>query len=135
MSRLIAQFAGPPADRMAGRQQARAARAQGNYTPRQKVSAATTARANSFLDRETLLDAAVHQGVIGGALRGHFAECYDKDPSGTRSYLQSLGLSGGTSAAAASQGYVETHLSPGERERVAAAREGRRSGRIVNGGL
>jgi hypothetical protein len=143
-SEPVARFSGPPADRMAGRPRKAAAQRAGNYTPKAKaaaptVSAATEARANSFLDREALLDAAMHQGVIGGGLRAHYAECYDNDPVGTRSYLQSLGLRGGgthsASAAAASDQYDESALSNAERGRIAAAREGRRPSQIVNGGL
>lgn len=134
-SEPAARFSSPPADRIAGRPRRAAAQARAG-APR--VSAATEARANSFLDREALLDAAMHQGVIGGGLRDHYAQCYDADPEGTRSYLQSLGLRGstpGTASASASQEYVDTHLSSAERQRIAAAREGRQHSRIVNGGL
>ncbi len=149
------QYSGPPADRMAGRAAARAARAAttkpaGNYTPKQKpaapapappaaatrVSAATEARANAFLDRESLLDQAVNAGVIGANLRGHYARCFDADPQGTRSYLQSIGLrvSMAQDTQAAPDAYVDTHLSRAERNRIAAARAGG-GPRIVNGGL
>jgi hypothetical protein len=149
-SEPVARFSGPPADRMAGRSAARAARvqAQGNYVPggpagkaaaEAKAKAAAEARANSFLSRESLLDEAMHQGVIGGGLRAHYGECYDADPEGTRAYLRGLGLrDGGTAAASAavpSDGYDESRLSPAERTRITAAREGRQPSRIINGGL
>jgi hypothetical protein len=145
-SEPVARFSGPPAERMAGRPRRATAQRAGNYTPKAKaaapkVSAATEARANSFIDREALLDAAMHQGVIGGGLRAHYAECYDNDPEGTRSYLQSLGLRGGgahsatAAATATSDQYDESALSKAERGRIEAAREGRRPSQIVNGGL
>jgi hypothetical protein len=143
-----ARFSGPPADRMAGRPsrmaQAKAAAGTGNYKPKEKpasaqVSAATVARASSFLDREALLDAAMHQGVIGGGLRAHYGECYDADPEGTRSYLQGLGLRDGgvqpASSAASSDAYDESALSRSERRRITAAREGRQSTQVISGGL
>jgi hypothetical protein len=144
MSRLVAEFSSPPADRMAGRSSARAARAQaqGNYAPGGTgAKAAAEARANSFLSREVLLDEAMHQGVIGGGLRAHYADCYDSDPEGTRAYLRGLGLrDGGTAAASAAtaapaDGYDESQLSPAERNRITAARDGRQPSRIINGGL
>ncbi len=145
MSRLVAEFSSPPADRMAGRASARAARAQAQdrglhaRAGAPKVSASTEARANSFLAREALLDEAMHQGVIGGGLRAHYGECYDADPEGTRAYLRGLGLrDGGTavaSAAVPADGYDESYLSPAERGRITAARDGRQPSRIVNGGL
>lgn len=141
-SEPVARFSGPPADRMAGRAAARAqAQDRGLYARAgaSKVSASTEARANSFLAREALLDEAMHQGVIGGGLRAHYAECFDADPEGTRNYLRGLGLrDGGTaaaSAAAPADGYDESRLSPAERSRITAAREGRQPSRIINGGL
>jgi hypothetical protein len=139
-SEPVARFSGPPADRMAGRAARAQARAQGNYAPGgDGAKAAAEARANSFLSREALLDEAMHQGVIGGGLRAHYAECYDSDPEGTRSYLRGLGLrDGGTAAASAAvpaDGYDESRLSPAERNRITAAREGRQPSRVINGGL
>lgn len=148
MSRLVASFSSPPADRMAGRQQARAvaraaraaAPARGNYAPGSAGAAAvsrvkTQAKANAFLSREALLDDAINQGVIDGSLRAHYATCYDRDPGGTQAYLQSLGLRTTATATASSEVYVEANLSTAERTRIAAAREGRQPARIVNGGL
>jgi hypothetical protein len=91
------------------------------------------------LDREALMDEAIHQGVIGGALREHYATCYDRDPAGTRAYLQSLGFRAqaqpaASATAASSDEYVQTHLSAAERGRISAAREGR-SPRVISGGL
>jgi hypothetical protein len=126
MSRLIAEFAGPPADRMAGRAQARAARANLGSN----ISA--TLREGERGGREALLDQAVHAGVISSGLRAHYAACYDADPEGTRAYLSSLGLR--PSAPAASEEYPTAGLSRSELNRIEAAREGRTS-RIVNGGL
>jgi hypothetical protein len=133
----VIEIGGPLGDHLTRRQ--RTARAQGNYAPGARGAAAasrlaTEARANAFLDREALLDDAIHQGVIGGALRDHYATCYDRDPGGTQAYLQSLGLRT-TVAAASAEGYVETNLSTAERKRIAAARDGRQTARIVNGGL
>ncbi|HEX4483524.1 MAG TPA: hypothetical protein VH081_07020 [Solirubrobacteraceae bacterium] len=142
MSRLVAQFSGPPADRMAGRQQARAAasaaraaaaKPQGNYKPKAKaaeqtgVSEETTQRANAFLDREALLDRAVHAGCISQGMRSHYAAAYDADPAGCRTFLATLGLR--DEAPAASSG--DSLLSASEQERVTAAREGKTS-RIVD---
>ncbi len=136
----VARFSSPPADRMAGRPSGvRAARATANQkglrarAGKPAVSAATEARAQSFLDRESLLDQAVNAGVIGANMRSHYAACYDADPVGTRQYLDDIGLrrAGG---AQASEEYVETNLSRAERNRIAGAREGRPS-RIINGGL
>jgi hypothetical protein len=131
----VARFSGPPADRMAGRATARAARAaaakpQGNYRPKDH---STT--------REQLLDEAVHAGVIDHGMRAHYAACYDADPSGTRSYLNALGLARMHSqstpppAQAEPDAYSQTGLSTAERGRISAAREGRGPARIVNGGL
>jgi hypothetical protein len=110
---------------------ARAARRGGHHT---QASAGVSAAA----DREALMDEAIHQGVIGGALREHYATCYDRDPSGTRAYLQSLGLRAQATpavpAAASGDEYVQTHLSAAERGRISAAREGR-SPRVISGGL
>jgi hypothetical protein len=142
MSRLVAQFSGPPADRMAGRATARAARAAaaspkglraraGKPAPAAPaaeagISAATAARANAFLAREALLDEAINCGVISANLRGHYGRCYDADPSGTRSYLQSIGLRPSQSTqAASSEEYDNSALSRAERSRIAAAREGK----------
>lgn len=116
----VARFAGPPADRMAGRPSRQA-----------KAAQPAAARAQSYLDREALLDEAVNKGVIGANLRGHYAACFDADPEGTRNYLRGIGLA---TQAAAPEGYVETHLSRQERARIAAAREGKPS-RVINGGL
>jgi hypothetical protein len=137
----VARFSGPPAERMVGRAQARAARAaakpQGNYAPGSAgVKAAVEARANAFLRREELLDNAIHQGIISTSLRAHFAALWDADPDGTRAHLESIGLAKTlqASAATAPDAYDESALSAAERGRIAAAREGR-GPRIINGGL
>jgi hypothetical protein len=125
-SQAARTYDGPPADRMAGRPGGtRAARAAGNLTPKPAVSAATVARANAFLGREALLDHAVHAGVIGTNMRGHYAACFDADPEGTRAYLGGIGLAR-QEAAEASDAYDETTLSPVERQRIEAARQGGR---------
>jgi hypothetical protein len=133
------QAAGPPAVRMAGRAQARAARMKGgNFTPKKKegISAATVARANAFLSREAVLDDAINQGVISAGMRSHFARLMEADPEGTRAYLEKVGLSrsAGTQQAAADD-YPTSGLSDAERRRITAARGGQPSMRIVNGGL
>lgn len=132
------QAAGPPAVRMAGRAQARAAAKGGNFTPKKKegVSAATAARANAFLSREAVLDDAINQGVISAGLRSHFARLMEADPEGTRAYLEKVGLSrsAGTQQAA-SEDYPTSGLSDAERRRITAARGGQSSMRVVNGGL
>jgi hypothetical protein len=152
-SEPVARFSAPPADRMAGRQQARAARAakpQGNYTPKQKISAATENRVNSFLSGEQAIDQAIHQGVIGANMASHYRILWQADPDDTRRYLEKLGLypeplASGPAGnpdpnpeqivqASASDEYDSSALSKAERGRIAAAREGRTS-RIVNGGL
>jgi hypothetical protein len=136
----VAQFSGPPADRMAGRSTRAVAPRGGEFTQaaRKEVSAETASRANSFLSREALLDEAVHQGVIGHALRAHYAQCYDADPTGTRTYLQNIGLRLSTAtapaAATTSEEYDDSALSNAERGRIAAAREGRQP-RFITGGL
>ena len=143
-SEPAARFSGPPADRMAGRPsrvaQAAAPRPQGNYRPKQpaqRVSAATEARANSFLDREAALDNAMHQGIISGSLRAHFATLWDADPEGTRAHLESIGLAktGQQPVAASSDAYNDSALSDVERRRITAAREGRQATRVISGGL
>jgi hypothetical protein len=146
MSRLIAEYAGPPAERMAGRQQARA-QVQG-YTP--KISAATEARANAFLAGETAIDNAIYSGVIGANMASHYRALWAADPAETHKFLVSLGLVGdgdwkaepyggnpdatpGKIASAAEE-YNPAGLSKAELGRIAAAREGRTS-RVINGGL
>lgn len=140
----VARFSGPPADRMAGRAQARAARLsaakpKGNYKPKQKVSAATAARVEQFLDCEQMLDQAVHQAIIAPSVRPHYAQLMKADPVGTRAHLEALGVTSASGQPAAVQAsgddYCESALTRAERERIAAAREGRRSARFVHGGL
>jgi hypothetical protein len=155
-SEPVARFSAPPADRMAGRQQARAARAavkpQGNYTPKQKISAATENRVNSFLSGEQMIDQAIHQGVIGANMASHYRALWLADPAETHKYLVSLGLiqdsdwkdepyggnpdptPGKIVQASASDEYDASALSKAERDRIAAAREGRTS-RVISGGL
>lgn len=142
------RFSGPPADRMTGRAQARAARAaakkQGNYTQKKpaQISAATVERANQFLDGEADIDQAIHQGIINSGMAAHFRALMKADPTNTRAYLQSLGLSRASApaappqqvAAAASEDYPTSGLSNAERTRITAAREGRASA-VVHGGL
>ncbi|HEX4436686.1 MAG TPA: hypothetical protein VH061_07810 [Solirubrobacteraceae bacterium] len=141
----VARFSGPPADRMAGRSQARAARAQGNYAPgsagataaaKAKAKAATTAsveaRANSFLAREDLLDRAVASGVINSGMRAHYAQAYDADPGGCRQFLAKLGLRDDAVVVAAEDDGLSL-LTDAERENVANARAGRRP-TFVHGG-
>lgn len=145
-SEPIATFSGPPADRMAGRAQARAAR--GNYAAgaagakaaaKAKAKAATTAsveaRANSFLAREELLDRAIASGVIQSGMRAHYAQAYDADAEGCRAFLAKL--PGGAAVAAATVVAAEDDgmslLTDAERENVENARAGRRP-RFVNGG-
>jgi hypothetical protein len=129
---------------MAGRAQARAARLsaakpKGNYTPKKKVSAATEARVEQFLDGEQMLDQAVHQAIIAPSVRPHYAQLMKADPVGTRAHLEALGMtsvSGQPPAAqAAGDDYCESALTHAERQRIAAARQGRSSARFVHGGL
>jgi hypothetical protein len=136
-------FSGPPSDRISGRPSRvqASARAQGNYSLKDPatISAATTARANQFLEREALLDQAIHAGLINAGMRGHYAQCFDADPTGTRTYLAQLGHSqapvpAAQGAAASGDDYPEGMLTNVERSRVAAAREGRPYGRIISGG-
>lgn len=142
MSRLVAQYSGPPADRMAGRGAARAARAaaakpKGNYTPK-----ATTSRVDVSLSGERVLDQAILQGVIGSNMRSHYQTLWQADPTGTKEYLEKLGLypddtleaNAPEKIAASSEEYPTSALSRAELRRIAAAREGRPS-RIVHGGL
>jgi hypothetical protein len=130
---------------MAGRSQARAARAQGNYAPgsagataaaKAKAKAATTAsveaRANSFLAREDLLDRAVASGVINSGMRAHYAQAYDADPGGCRQFLAKLGLRDDAVVVAAEDDGLSL-LTDAERENVANARAGRRP-TFVHGG-
>jgi hypothetical protein len=146
LAKPIATFSGPPADRMAGRAQARAARAQaqskgGSYTQaaskvEPRVSAATEASASSFLAREELLDRAIASGVIQPGLRGHYARAYDADPDGCRAFLGKL--PGGanlasTVVASAAEDDGLSLLTDAERQNVMDARAGRRP-RFVHGG-
>lgn len=152
----VAVFDGPPADRMAGRTQVRAARAKGNYGPggpaakakakakaKQKAAdakaartASTEARANSFLAREDLLDRAIASGVISSGMRGHYAQAFDADEEGCRSFLAKLPggatLAGAVVASAAEDDGLSL-LTDAERERVVAARAGARGPRLVHG--
>lgn len=128
---------------MAGRRQARAARAQGNYAPgsagaaaaaKAKATAATTANAA----REDLIDRAVAGGVINDGMRAHYQRAYDADPEGCRAFLGKLpgGASLAASSAAADDEYDSGWLTAGERARVESARaeaESRNRRRIVNG--
>jgi hypothetical protein len=118
---------------------------QGNYAPGApgvaaaaalKSRAATEARAASFLEREQVLDNAIHQGIISAGLRAHFATLWDADPVGTREHLESIGLARTTASATASssEDYNDSALSRVERDRIAAARAGR-TPRIIGGGL
>lgn len=134
------QAAGPPAVRMAGRAQARAAAKAkgGSFTPPKKpaVSAATVARANAFLGREAVLDDAINQGVISANLRSHFSRLMEADPEGTRAYLEKVGLSrSAETQQTAADDYPTSGLSDAERRRITAARGGQSSMRVVNGGL
>ncbi|HEX4186640.1 MAG TPA: hypothetical protein VHY83_01965 [Solirubrobacteraceae bacterium] len=99
-----------------------------------KISDATAAKAQGFLDREALLDNAVHAGVISEGMRKHYATAYDADPAGCRAFLGKLGLRTETTASTAEpeDAYPDSLLSPQERQRVAAAREGRQHSRIVS---
>jgi predicted ABC-type transport system involved in lysophospholipase L1 biosynthesis ATPase subunit len=78
-----------------------------------------------------LVDRAVSAGVINGdnATRATYRAAYEKDPAGTRSFLSQLGLRDEVEHAEAD--YPDAYLTPGEHQRVAAAREGKRS-RIHN---
>jgi hypothetical protein len=150
-TQMAASFSSPPADRMAGRAQARAVRAQaraaqlssakpkGNYTPKQKVSAATEARVEQFLDGEQVLDQAVHQAIIAPSVRPHYAQLMKADPVGTRAHLEALGVTSGSGQPAAAQAsgdeYCESALTHAERTRIAAAREGQAAQGFVHGGL
>jgi hypothetical protein len=100
--------------------------ASGNLKPaKPAVSVATEARANAFLDREALLDHAINAGVIGANMRAHYAACFDADPEGTRSYLGAVGATRAAAVSGASDAYNDSALGPQERERIAAAREGK----------
>jgi hypothetical protein len=115
---------------------AAAARPRGTYKAKRKaqaaakpdkgISAATASRANAFLDREGLLDRAVHAGVINDGMRGYYAQAFDADERGCRAFLASLGLRD----AAAPGPSGGSFLTPQEQERAAAASDGKR--RIVN---
>ena len=134
-------FTGPPADRMAGRSAARAAAAKpkGNYTP----------KANATLSADQAIDQAIHQGIIGANMAGHYKVLWQADPVETRQYLEKLGLypqplASGPAGnpevnppeqiAASAEEYPTGALSRAERGRIAAAREGR-TGRVISGGL
>lgn len=136
--RPAARFAGPPADRMAGRPSRNAYKAKATAA-KPAVSAATVARANSFMEREDLLDQAIYDGRINAGMRGYYAQCFDADPAGTRAFLGKMGHNPAASApvaqpAPADDSYPESMLTNAERARVAAAREGRQPRRIVEGG-
>jgi hypothetical protein len=137
----VARFSGPPADRMNGRpsRQANAqARAQGNYNPKTKAAAA-------MLSADQALDQAILQGVIGANMAAHYRVLWQADPKGTREYLEKIGLhpnlgedpqiNSPEHIAASADAYPTSALSGAEQKRIAAAREGRGPGRIVQGGL
>lgn len=155
-------YAGPPADRMAGRpsvaraQAARAARAsapapQSQPQPQRIVSdaqnrvdwqrepptqGATTARAAATENAGSLIARAVHAGVIGANMAAHYTALYNADPQGTRDYLIALGLSpeAPMSTALASADYPTSGLSRAEREHIAGAQAGEQK-RFIVGGL
>lgn len=91
------------------------------------------------MEREDLLDQAIHDGRISANLREHYAACFDRDPAGTRDFLGKLGAAQRASAAPAPapepDAYPTTGLSRAEQTRIAAAREGRTPGRVISGGL
>jgi hypothetical protein len=96
--------------------------------------ATAAAKQHEFV-RERVLDQAIHQGIIGASLRSHYGACYDRDSAGTRSHLHNLGMIPVDAAPSApSDGYDESSLSDAERSRVAAARQGRMSTRVIHGG-
>jgi hypothetical protein len=91
-------------------------------------------------DRESLLDRAIHAGVISTGLRSHYAAACDADPAGTRAFLGKIGLrteaaTPAVSTAPGPEEYDRSLLTDRERARIAAAREGRSHARIVCGGL
>jgi hypothetical protein len=141
----VARFAGPPADRMNGRNMARAKRAT------MRSSAATkpkgTPKANATLSGDQTIDQAIHQGIIGANMAAHFKVLWQADPDDTRKYLEKLGLIPDmglnpdpspeqiVKASSVDDSFPAEMLLPSEQKRIAAAREGRHSSRFVNGGL
>lgn len=97
-------YAGPPADRMAGRAVARAAAAKrkqggGNYKQKAKAKIKAkpqvTAEINASLARKNLLDHAVRAGIFNEGNRAAYEAMYDADPAGCKAFLARLGLSEG----------------------------------------
>jgi hypothetical protein len=89
--------------------------------------------------RENLIDRAVHAGVINEGMRRYYRQAFDADPAGTRAFLGKIGLRGEAASATQAAGtgpdeYDDALLTPGERQRIAAAREGKPQGRFINGG-
>jgi hypothetical protein len=135
--RAAVEYAGPPAERMQGRPSRNALTAKAT-----KATTTATAPPQTHTARESLLDRAVHAGVISQGTRPHYAQAYDADPDGTKAFLDSIGLraqAGGPPpaavAASASDSYDPAMLSDGERARIAAAGEGRQHTHIISGGL
>jgi hypothetical protein len=108
---------------------------------KQRVSAATEKRVNTYLDTEQMLDQAIHAGVINASDREYYSQCSAKDAAGTRAYLNNLGLSmmgvrqeSRSVAASVQEDYPTGALTDAERNRIAAAQGGRVASRIVDGG-
>jgi hypothetical protein len=122
---------------MAGRpsRQAHAAKAARAIEPAPAgISASTAERANRFLEREDLLDQAIHGGVINAGMRAHYQRAFDADPGGTRAFLASIGLRAEAASAASEPDEYLNTLTDNEQRRIAAARDGRPTSRFVNGG-
>lgn len=86
-------------------------------------------------ERETFVSAAVNDGRIPPSRRDHYLTLMERDDTGTREFLTSLTpgavptgeLGHGEDVSASASDYIDTHLSPEERNRIALARQGQQT--------
>jgi hypothetical protein len=105
--------------------------------PAKAASPSTAERVNAYLEREGLLDQAIHDGRISANLRDHYKRCYDADPAGTRAFFTRLGVRATNASSptpSEADEYPTDHLSPAEREAIEKSRRGERTGVFVEGG-
>jgi hypothetical protein len=101
------------------------------------AAAGREARAEQLrVERTAFVSAAVSDGRIPPTRRDHYLTLMERDDAGTREFLNSLTpgasvptgeLGHGESVDASASEYIDTHLSPEERNRIALARQGQSS--------
>jgi hypothetical protein len=98
------------------------------------AAAGREARAEQLrVERQNVVAAAVSDGRIPPTRRDHYLSLMERDDAGTREFLNSLTpgasvpvgeVGHGESVDASASEYIDTHLSPEERNRIALARQG-----------